>query len=170
METGQIGEVRRERLRALMKERFEGNQSLLGAAINRAPNIISRILGKEKKPIGEKMCRHIEAALGLPSHWMDGPLADGAPDDNVPPLPAQKGITLTPDGVLRILASVLHPVGMQLEDVMDVAKAREALAHKMKEPVAIIEAKAPARPKARAVVTQSGDLVREKRKSQREAG
>jgi hypothetical protein len=76
----EIVEIRRARLRVLLEERFGGSQADLGAAINRAPDILSRMLSG-KKTIGEKFARHVESCFsGLPPYWLDMPLDQTAHD------------------------------------------------------------------------------------------
>ncbi|MDL4861416.1 S24 family peptidase [Halomonas elongata] len=68
-----IADRRRENLRALMNERFEGKRARLAHAIEREPSYISRCLSDKahRKKIGEEFARHIEGTLHLPPGWMD---------------------------------------------------------------------------------------------------
>ncbi len=68
-----IADLRRENLRKLLEDRFEGKKSALAHAIEREPSYISRCLSDKshRKKIGEDFARHIERSLNLPSGWMD---------------------------------------------------------------------------------------------------
>lgn len=66
-----VYETRRERLRSLITDRFEGIQARLAAAIDRQADYVSRCLRGTKR-IGEEFARHIEKTLGLPDLWLDG--------------------------------------------------------------------------------------------------
>lgn len=68
-----IADLRRDNLRSLVEERFEGNKAKLAHAIEREPSYISRCLSDKahRKKIGEDFARHIERALKLGDGWMD---------------------------------------------------------------------------------------------------
>ncbi|WFM72929.1 helix-turn-helix transcriptional regulator [Halomonas sp. CKK8] len=68
-----ISDRRRENLRQLLEERFQGKKASLAHAIEREPSYISRCLSDKahRKNIGEDFARHIERSLGLSEGWMD---------------------------------------------------------------------------------------------------
>lgn len=63
--------IRRERMRYLMRHRFDDKQADLAAKLGCQPDYISRCLSGDKN-IGEEFARNIEDACGLPCYWMDG--------------------------------------------------------------------------------------------------
>lgn len=67
---------RQARVRELIRERFDGNQTKFAEAVGCEQNYISRVLsnGEHRKNIGEQMARRIEKSLRLPALWLD---ADG---------------------------------------------------------------------------------------------
>lgn len=74
-----ISEIRRENLRRLMNEMFDGKQAKIADALEKSPNYISRCLSltmaaEHRKKIGEDFAREIEAKLGLPRYSLDSPL------------------------------------------------------------------------------------------------
>ena len=75
MEMSAIYEARKERLRQVMVERFDGRQIALAASLGKEPNYISRIFGGTKK-IGEEIARYFEERLGKPPYWLDGSLTN----------------------------------------------------------------------------------------------
>lgn len=68
-----IHDTRRQRLRILINERFDGVDARLATKISRQAAQIARIFAtnKHKRDIGEKLARHIERSCGLPSGWLD---------------------------------------------------------------------------------------------------
>lgn len=69
-----IFEIRRQNLRALIKEQFDGKISALADAVDRAPSYLSRCLTENpdhRKRIGEKVARDIESKTFLPALWLD---------------------------------------------------------------------------------------------------
>lgn len=68
-----IWDTRRERLRELIKERFDGNQSALAERLSREANYISRLLTdkKHRKRMTEILARKIEKIVELPEFWLD---------------------------------------------------------------------------------------------------
>lgn len=72
----EISDIRRENLRALMKQRFDGKQARLADALGKSANYISRCLSTApssagSKNIGEDFARDIEAKLGLERYQLD---------------------------------------------------------------------------------------------------
>nr|WP_305882556.1 helix-turn-helix transcriptional regulator [Pseudomonas sp. NFACC05-1] len=72
----EISDIRRENLRALMKQRFDGRQARLADALGKSANYISRCLSTApssagSKNIGEEFARDIEAKLGLERYQLD---------------------------------------------------------------------------------------------------
>lgn len=72
----EISDIRRENLRSLMKQRFEGKQARLADALGKSANYISRCLSTSmpaasRKNIGEDFAREIEQALGLDRYQLD---------------------------------------------------------------------------------------------------
>lgn len=69
-----IYEIRRQNLRRLVTERFNGRIAGLADAIDRAPSYVSRCLtGKpeHRKRVGESLARDIEDRLDLQTFWLD---------------------------------------------------------------------------------------------------
>lgn len=62
---------RRARLRQLVEERYEGNQSALARTAGYSSSTYLSALLKALLPMGERTAWKIEAALGLPDGWMD---------------------------------------------------------------------------------------------------
>ena len=73
----ETSELRVQKLRTLIRVRFNGVQRNLAEAIERQPDYISRCL-TGKKRIGEDLARDIERLLKLPPFWLDRP---PSPDD-----------------------------------------------------------------------------------------
>lgn len=72
----EISDIRRENLRSLMKQHFEGKQARLADALGKSANYISRCLStsmpaSSRKNIGEDFAREIEQALGLDRYRLD---------------------------------------------------------------------------------------------------
>ena len=63
-------ELRQTRLRKLIDDEFEGNQSRFAARIDRQPDYVSRLLSA-KKGMGEDLAREIEHKLQLKTGWLD---------------------------------------------------------------------------------------------------
>lgn len=74
-----IDEIRRENLRALIGERYDGDWQRAAVAFEfEQPNFIYRILPKDptKRPtksIGKTLARKLERIGGKPLHWLDAP-------------------------------------------------------------------------------------------------
>lgn len=68
---------RRARLRQLLDERFEGNQSLMARTAVYSSSYFSALLNAVVT-MGERSARHIEASLRLPDGWMDTEPPPGA--------------------------------------------------------------------------------------------
>lgn len=73
-----ISDIRRENLRSLMKQRFDGKQARIADALGKSANYISRCLSTApssagSKNIGEDFARDIEAKLGLDRYSLDRP-------------------------------------------------------------------------------------------------
>ncbi|ANY85957.1 S24 family peptidase [Pseudomonas putida] len=69
-----IYEIRRQNLRELVTERFNGRIAGLAEAIERAPSYLSRCLSgkpEHRKRVGEALARDIEDRLDLPRFWLD---------------------------------------------------------------------------------------------------
>jgi hypothetical protein len=68
-----LPEIRRQRLRKLIDERYSGVDARLAAKIERQPAQVARLFmtNKHKRDIGEKLARHIERANALPAGWLD---------------------------------------------------------------------------------------------------
>ncbi|WP_375581809.1 hypothetical protein ABWH88_06690 [Marinobacter adhaerens] len=66
---------RREALKRLIDERFEGKQAELARAINRSPSLVWQCLSGHRN-IGEKLAREIESKLRLKQGWLDSDSAD----------------------------------------------------------------------------------------------
>lgn len=74
----EISDIRRENLRSLMKQRFDGKQARLADALGKSANYISRCLSTTpssagSKNIGEDFARDIESKLGLERYQLDRP-------------------------------------------------------------------------------------------------
>jgi len=61
---------RREALKRLIDERFEGKQADFARAINRSPSLVWQCLSGHRN-IGEKLAREIESKLRLKKGWLD---------------------------------------------------------------------------------------------------
>lgn len=69
-----IFEIRRQNLRLLVKEKFNGKIAALAGAVDRAASYLSRCLTdnpSHRKGIGERVARDIESKLLLPVNWLD---------------------------------------------------------------------------------------------------
>jgi DNA-binding XRE family transcriptional regulator len=66
-----MAKMRMDRLRALIADRFDGNQSTFASAVGKMPNYISRLL-KGSKRMGEDFAREVETILKLPPRYLDG--------------------------------------------------------------------------------------------------
>lgn len=76
-----IYETRRQNLRILVKEQFNGRIASLAEATERAPSYLSRCLTdnpSHRKGIGERFAREIEDRLLLPDRWLDQARDPGA--------------------------------------------------------------------------------------------
>ena len=84
-----IAEIRRENLRRLMNEMFEGKQSKIADALEKSPNYISRCLSltmaaEHRKKIGEDFAREIEEKLRQPRYSLDSPFRALNPGETSP--------------------------------------------------------------------------------------
>lgn len=69
-----IQQIRRENLRQIILDEFDGSQGKFAAAMGfEQPNLVSRLLstGKSAKNIGDKLARKIERVAKKPEFWMD---------------------------------------------------------------------------------------------------
>lgn len=66
----EIHVIRRQRLNALLSDRFAGRQVDLAKALDRGTSYINQLLTGASQ-IGERFARHIETSLDLPKGWMD---------------------------------------------------------------------------------------------------
>jgi hypothetical protein len=67
-----VGEIRKRNLQMLVAQ-AEGT-SALAKQVERDPKYIAQLVSRvTKKPIGGRICRHIEKALGKPVGWLDRP-------------------------------------------------------------------------------------------------
>ena len=66
------GMSRKERMRQLIDERYEGNSAAFARDISRSPNVVWQYLNGYRQ-IGEKFARHVESKLRLENGWMDTP-------------------------------------------------------------------------------------------------
>jgi len=69
-------DIRRENLRLLVLEKFDGNRAALARAADTNPNQVNLMLTDNeaiRRPCGETLARKIEENLGLPTNWMDTP-------------------------------------------------------------------------------------------------
>lgn len=69
-----VFEVRRENLKNLIKQKFDGNRAAFCRAIGKNPNLINLLLTKNpdyQRNIGEKLARDIEHGMSLPQGWLD---------------------------------------------------------------------------------------------------
>ncbi|WP_082916859.1 S24 family peptidase [Pseudomonas sp. JY-Q] len=66
--------VRRLRLRELVRSHFGGRQSAFASAIERSPSYVARLFSdnpSHSRNIGESLARQIEELCNLPSGWLD---------------------------------------------------------------------------------------------------
>jgi SOS-response transcriptional repressor LexA len=80
-------QMRVERLKKLMLERFDGSQASLARAIGKGQTQVSHWF-TGVRPIGEKVARDIEVALMLPRGWLDN---EHETQGNTSPAPEIKG-------------------------------------------------------------------------------
>lgn len=66
-----IANIRRQKIRELIDEKFGGNQSAFARQIGRQADYVSRILSG-RRGVGEELARDIERKLNLPALWLDG--------------------------------------------------------------------------------------------------
>jgi len=69
-----IQTIRKENLKELVMDKFQGNRSAFSRAAGIHHNHINLLLSANdtyKRNMGEEMARRIESMLGLPSLWMD---------------------------------------------------------------------------------------------------
>lgn len=69
---------RRTRIRALIDERFEGNEAAFGRAVGKAPSVIWQLVSGHRN-LGEKLAREFETKLALGRGYFDGRDADDQP-------------------------------------------------------------------------------------------
>lgn len=106
-------DIRRTQLQVVCDQKFKGNQARLAEAIDREPNLVSRML-RGGKGIGEDMARHIESRLGLPRYWLDGLSGPTASAEPLAPIV----ISITPSMVLAQISGLLKPMGLKLDDLV----------------------------------------------------
>jgi phage repressor protein C with HTH and peptisase S24 domain len=63
-------DLRRERLKQLIRERFDNNQSAFSRAVGSSSNYVNRVLHGQKN-LGEDLARKFEQALRLEPYWFD---------------------------------------------------------------------------------------------------
>jgi SOS-response transcriptional repressor LexA len=80
-------DMRRDKLKDLIQNRFDGKQSAFASAIGKSPSQVNQWLAM-RRPIGEKVARDIELALSLPRGWLDGD-SEAEPSNVVPTSPEQ---------------------------------------------------------------------------------
>jgi hypothetical protein len=93
--------VRRDNLKKLSIEKFEGNKAALARAAGVHPNHINLMLSDNelhRRNLGEELARRIEEAVGLPRQWFDQP--HGADADASITIPAHP-IDASLAGVLK---------------------------------------------------------------------
>lgn len=118
--TQEVIEVRRENLRTLVRDKYEGNRAALARAASIQQNQINLILTdnpKHRRNIGESLARRIEAALSLPSLWMDQEHLEAG----------REVITLKPMSIGPELAHILRSG----DSVLEMRLVKSALANKV---------------------------------------
>lgn len=65
-----IQDVRRQRLRRYIEERYGGNVTRFATAVDRAPHFFNDLFRSRKK-FGEKLARSLEERIGLPPYYLD---------------------------------------------------------------------------------------------------
>lgn len=71
-ENNELRELRRRRLRELLKELGRGGRSKLANAIDSEANYISQLAShNQAKAFGEDIARRLERAAGKPKYWLD---------------------------------------------------------------------------------------------------
>lgn len=97
-----IQEIRRQNLRTLVKEQFNGRIASLAAAVDRAPSYLSRCLTDNvhhQKGIGERFARDVEKKVFLPAYWLDlerDPAAPAFPDSKLDKTVSIRDLELSP--------------------------------------------------------------------------
>ena len=70
-----IHEIRRDNLRRLIADRFDGRQAEFARAVGvRQPSYVSRLLSdlpSARRNLGDDLARRIESACDLPTYWLD---------------------------------------------------------------------------------------------------
>lgn len=67
-----LRDLRRRRLRELLRELGRGGRNKLANAIGSEPNYISQLASpKQEKAFGEDTARKLEVAAGKPKYWLD---------------------------------------------------------------------------------------------------
>lgn len=116
MDTHEAFDVRRQNLRTLIRERFDGVNAALCRATGKNANLINLILSNNesiRRNMGEKLAREIEVSLGLPAGWMDTP-REGGPVDRVTTVPIVRLDALDKAGVEKVVLGQ-DVVGRHLE-------------------------------------------------------
>ncbi|MCE9874249.1 helix-turn-helix transcriptional regulator [Hafnia alvei] len=110
-------EIRRQRLRQLRDERFNGKASALANEIGVDPSYVSRMLYPEdkkgRKRIGEEMVETIESKLKLPTGWMD----DLVSNTNIP-MSYNEGIEFSgsiKNGIVEVIGEAVLGVDGSIE-------------------------------------------------------
>lgn len=78
-------QIRVERLKSLIKEEYEDNQTAFANAIGMKPPHVNRWLSdtaSDRRVISEKSARKIERILGKPTGWMDNSDIHESEEDN----------------------------------------------------------------------------------------
>lgn len=73
-----IYDIRRERLKLLIDEEFDGNGASFARHVKRQPDYINRLLStnkKHRKRLGEELAREFETRTGKARDWLDVPPA-----------------------------------------------------------------------------------------------
>jgi hypothetical protein len=86
----QTQDIRRQRLRQLIKDRYGDSQARFIDETGENQGEISGLL--RTKSFGEKKARNLEKKVGLPAGWLDTPLQTGAqvqPTEKAAAVPAQ---------------------------------------------------------------------------------
>jgi hypothetical protein len=101
-------DIRRENLKRLILERFEGNRAAFCRAAYKNPNMINLILSSNpdlQRSFGEKVARDIERVLNLPDKWLDA-VQSGAQIGAVYNIPVVRLDQLNAAGVERLILGV----------------------------------------------------------------
>lgn len=120
----QIREIRRRRLRQLIRERFDGVKARLATSMEWPATDVSRFFtpGKNGRSISERKAREIERACGLKKYWLD--------DEESMPLGAQQPLpiyNISETERAKLLEAYSYLTPEQQEDIVAQMRAyREA--------------------------------------------